>query len=231
MKKALFFLFALLASIFTVGAADYYTVYQTDFSNEVTDSVFVSGLECTDTNCYNTNNNEVELYNGNEAVACWNKFVDNGKENKFISCMEDAKVEGNIHPIENDGDFIVTKINTDSSFGYITYFSPEGDSYVPTAELADNYVCDYEICFDTQIITIDFTKIPTAIAELGQVNIKNIDNPNKPVQVEVPVTIEETVCSAFRFNDANLWRPLIPQGYSDFPTLPQPLASHQALTI
>jgi len=37
-----------------------------------------------------------------------------------------------------------------------------------------------------------------------------------PIQIDVPVSIEETVCSAYRMANPNFYKPVPPVGYSDF---------------
>lgn len=216
MKKTILLIIALIASIFSGYSAQYFEVFQTNFEHEVPTNIFVSGAECTNNQCSQVNSNVIEVYNGVEAVTCWNNYLSNNNVNQFTTCLDDAQLGSNIHPISQDGDYIVVKYNIPSSLGFLTHFSPQGDSYAPKFDRANNFDCNFDICFSTQIVELDFIRLDNAIAEVGQVNIKNIDNELLPVQVEVPVQIEETICSAYRFTNPNAWRPSIPSGYSDY---------------
>ena len=212
---------AMLAFILSIGFAfasekEYYEVYQVNFANEVPDSLFVSGGECATTQCSGELLTPIELYNGNAAVKCWEDFVSNREAEAFYSCMETAKLDSNVHPITKNKDYVVIKLNPDASFGHLTWFSSKGDTYIPKTVRTRSYTCNYNTCFDENIYGINFNKgNGVAIAEVNSVNIKNLDDDTKPIQIEVPVQIEETVCSAYRLANGNYEVPNFPQGYSD----------------
>ena len=220
MKKIIMAM-AMLAFILSIGFAfasekEYYEVYQVNFANEVPDSLFVSGGECATTQCSGELLTPVELYNGNAAVKCWEDFVSNRNAEAFYSCMDTAKLDSNVHPITKNKDYVVIKLNPDASFGHLTWFSPNGDTYIPKTVRTRSYTCNYDTCFDENIYGINFNKgNGVAIAEVNSVNIKNLDDDTKPIQIEVPVQIEETVCSAYRLANGNYEVPNFPQGYSD----------------
>ena len=203
-------------AIFSSYADTYYTTYELSFPNEVPSSVFVIGAECADNSCTEAVNTNTKLYT-EDAITCWTNFVSSGNEVLFSVCMDAAEISGNIVPVSGNNQKFVTSVELPTSYGHLNYFSANGDSYLVKYERVSNYNCGYEYCFDPQIFDVDFQKKTSdSIAEIGQLNIKNIDDPNKPVQIEVPVSIEETVCSAYRFTNADWYRPTIPSGYSDF---------------
>jgi len=216
MKKLLFMLiFGIMAFSSTVFAADFYSVYQMNFEAATPSNVFIQGGECTDNSCASINGNTVSLYNGDQALACWNTFQSNSDSNQFQTCLDNAKILGNT--VNTGGNNrVVTKISVPATFGSTTIFSASGDSYLVKFYRTINYQCAADICFDDQINTLNFEKKANAIAEIGQLNIVNIDDKKLPVQVTVPVSIDETVCSAFRYNNANNYRPATPAGYSDY---------------
>jgi PKD repeat protein len=61
----------------------------------------------------------------------------------------------------------------------------------------------------------NFNRVNNAIAEINQFNVKNIENPNLPIQIEVPVRLEQGVCSAFRIVTDKYFGPT-PNNYDDF---------------
>jgi len=217
MKKILFLVLALLLSVVSVSGADFYKVYQPDFTDNVPTSVFISGAACESNDCSSVSGS-VELYNGNAAVACWNTYMGNSNVAALVSCLDSARIVGNVHPITANGDYIVVKEDSAAALGHLTYFSADGDEYLVKYSRTINYNCEagVEICFNSDVESLNFIKADNVIAEVGQVNVINTNNDLLPVQVTVPVTIEETICSAFRFTNPNAWRPSIPTGYSDY---------------
>ncbi len=209
------FLLIFITLISFTHAADLYQVFEPSFSAEVPTSIYVAGAECADNTCSRITSNNIELYNGDEFTICWDNLGENQNVDEFLTCVDNAKIEGNIIDT-SEMSRIVIKENTDASFGYIKEFFASDDSYLPLNSRSSGYTCDYDICVDTNLAHLNFEKKSNAIAEIGQLNIKNIDNELLPVQVEVPVSIDETVCSAFRFVDSDVYRFQPPAGYSDY---------------
>ncbi|MEC8339614.1 MAG: carboxypeptidase-like regulatory domain-containing protein, partial [Nanoarchaeota archaeon] len=224
-KKIIFALvFALLCSVFSANAVDYYKVYQPSFTNEPAENIYVTGGVCGDSQCSSITSQEITLLDGDMFQSCMEQSG-SMNINEFQACLNDSEINGNIATLGSSG-WIVTK-ETVGSFGSLTYFMPEGDQNIPVFFETTNYpqVCSAQgntYCVDDNIYGLNFNQLNEAIAEVGQVNIKNVDNPLKPIQVEIPVQIEETVCSAYRFANENYWYPTqIPQGYSDFDAMTQ----------
>ena len=224
-KKIIFALvFALLCSVFSANAVDYYKVYQPSFTNEPAENIYVAGGVCGDSQCSSITSQEITLLDGDMFQSCMEQSG-SMNINEFQVCLNDSEINGNIATLGSSG-WIVTK-ETVGSFGSLTYFMPEGDQNIPVFFETTNYpqVCSAQgntYCVDDNIYGLNFNQLNEAIAEVGQVNIKNVDNPLKPIQVEIPVQIEETVCSAYRFANENYWYPTqIPQGYSDFDAMTQ----------
>ena len=217
MKKLLLLFAIVLVSLSSAHAADFYTVFQFNYAHETPDSVYIPGASCTDAQCNNVDlTKQVELFDFDAFNTCWNNFGQNQDETEFLSCVEDSRIQGNTLDTQSGSvNRVVLKEQTEI-FGSVKYFFPEGDSYIPEAYTVTDYQCDFEVCVDTQVIPLQFERFPTAIAEVGQLNIKNVDNELLPIQVEVPVEIEETVCSGYRFTNPDVWRPTVPSGYSDF---------------
>ena len=215
MKKIINFLLVFMTLLSFAQAADLYQTYQPSFTSNTPQSIYVAGAECGDNSCTTITTNQIELYNGDEFNSCWNNYGQDGNSNNFVSCVANAKINGNIVNLSQMSK-IVIKENTNSSFGYIKQFFTSNDSYLPLYSRSSNYQCNYDICVDTQLKHLNFEKKANAIAEVGQVNIKNIDNKLLPVQITVPVSIDETVCSAFRFTDSNMYKFHAPTGYSDY---------------
>lgn len=216
-KSALFVFFAFLLAIVSANATEYYKVYQPSFTNEVADSIFVTGGVCADSQCASVTSQEINLLDGDKFQLCLEQSSGFTIQ-ELKDCLNDAEINGNIANLGNSG-WIVTKEQT-GSFGSLTYFFPQGDRNLPIFFESTQYpqVCaNNSYCIDDNIYGLNFNQLNEAIAEVGQVNIKNVDNPLKPIQVEIPVEIEETVCSAYQFANENYWYPTqIPQGYSDF---------------
>jgi hypothetical protein len=209
-------LFVTMASAFS---ADVYIPYKTVFStDEIASDVYVSGYACTTNLCTDVDDSaSIELYSGNQATTCWSDYnAGTLSAPEFFSCMDSAKLALNYQEISNDGDYIVVKYDSTKSFGYLTYFSTSSDSYFVKYDRVNNFDCQFDTCFDNNYRNLEFVKGVNAIAEIGELNIVNTDNPLFPVQVTVPVTISETVCSAYQLSNPNWWRTTIPVGYSDY---------------
>jgi hypothetical protein len=245
MNKNIITLILLVISIFSFGsvyAADFYTVYNPVFTtSDVPSSIYVAGAGCADASCTSINSNYIEVYNGDQFISCWNQYGQDHNVDNFLSCVNNAKIDGNIVDLSKTKT-IVVKETTDNPFGSIKEFFTSGDMYLPKYNRITSYDCKYDVCVDTQMKDLVFEKKANAIAEIGQLNIKNLDNENYPVQIEVPVSLDETVCSAFRFTDPDIYRFYPPSGYSDYSanTLVElnitnnetgELLNHQAITI
>ena len=216
MKKILFSLILFVLTLFSANAADFYSTYDLNFAGATPNSMFVTGAECLDTGCTTVNLvRPVELFNGDAFSACYNTYNSNSDENAFVSCINNARIVGNVVNLATTSS-IVTRVTTPTSFGYVTYFSPSADSYHVKYDRMTNLVCTFDICVDTNRATLNFVKSANATAEIGQLNIVNVDNDLLPVQVTVPVSIEESVCSAFKFSQPNMYKFTIPFGYSDY---------------
>jgi hypothetical protein len=222
-KKTLNFVILSFMALFVIMAsgfsADVYVPYKTVFStSEVPSDVYVSGYACSSAACTSVDtSSSIELYSGNAATTCWANYnAGIGGSNDFFSCMDDAKLNSDYQDISSNGDYIVVKYDSTNSFGYLTYFSASSDSYFVKYDRINDFNCNYSTCFDNNYRNLEFVKGVDAIAEIGNINIENVENPNYPVQVVVPVEISETVCSAYQFSNPTWWRANIPSGYSDF---------------
>ena len=203
-------------SIENGNAVDFYNIYQADFEFEGSDSIFVKGYECLDSNCENVQiNPDMNVYDGQIAITCINNVFNNGNVNQFETCMSSALVNNNIVDT-SDNDFIVTRTDLPVNFGTIEYFSTQGDNYIPQISRSTSYQCSYSICIDQTYNQLNFEKKRDAIAEIQNFNVKNTEDSNKPIQVEIPVELDSTVCSAYQYTYPNAYRPTIPSSYSDF---------------
>jgi hypothetical protein len=222
-KKILNFVILSILALFVIVAsgfsADVYVPYKTVFStSEVSADVYVSGFACDSADCTSVDTSSpMELYSGNTATTCWVDYnLGSLTAAEFFICIDDAKLNSNYQPILDAGDYIVVKYDSINSFGYLTYFSTSDDSYFVKYDRITDITCDYDVCFDNNYRNLEFVKGVDAIAEIGELNIVNTDNPLFPVQVTVPVTISETTCSAYQLSNPNWWRTIIPEGYSDY---------------
>lgn len=213
-KNILLLIITLILSVVSVNAAEFYTTYDLSFSDSSVDSVYVQGAECTTSSCTDVNSNEVRVYQGNVAEVCIEDAKQSGSSEEFQSCMQTAIVDDGVVSLL-DNNKVILGYDIPSTFGFLTYFSAEDDQYLVKGNEMNNFDCEFDICFDNQVYSLDFVKKEDAIAEIGQLNIKNLDNQNLPVQVEVPVSIEQSVCSAFRYSNSDQWKPNMPEGYSD----------------
>lgn len=210
--------------ISVASAATYFDSFQVTFSNEKPADMKIFSYQCDSSGCSSASPANVEYYKG-DAIQCWFDYGQNGDSTNYLNCMENYKLSGNTLNLNDcstiadgcSGDvFLFAKYETSNApHGFINYFSTRGDSYFPQFARQDRFSCENDICVDTYPALLQFVKGLNAVAEVGQVNIMNVDNELLPVQVQVPVSIEETVCSAYRFAN-NYFRPQIPAGYSDF---------------
>jgi PKD repeat protein len=217
MKKLILFILALFFSLSLVHAADFYQVYEMNFSDEIPEEVFVAGGECLDATCTTFANTNIQVFEA-EAVTCLNEVL-NGTigVNTFQSCVNAQVQNDQIIAVNESAEqqLFVTKVTVPAQFGHLVYFSTEGDSYIPKTDRITNYQCDFDICIDTDLPQLDFIKKDGGIAEIQQVNIINTEDPNRPIQIEIPVEIEETVCSAYELVNSDFARVEFPQGFSD----------------
>ena len=219
MKRLLILLLAMTFSLMSVVGADFYSTFEFSASQETPQSVYIEGAECSDTQCSSKTQRSVEVFSG-DARVCLEQGLngDFSSTEEFNSCIEQYREVDSV--VESQ--FAVVKYEVPSSFGYLTYFSASDDSYLPWYNKKEDFSCEGDICIEnTQgnqllIEPVSFVKKDDAIAEIGQVAIRNIENDLKPVQIEVPVEIEQTVCSAYRRSLENVWEPTIPSGYSDY---------------
>ena len=215
-------LFAFTLMISSVSAYDYYKVHEVSFTDEAISNFYVNGAVCANADCSSITSNEITLLDTTSFNTCLTNYQSNNNVEELSTCLVNAELEGNIVDLGSTSAIVTKESTAPNNFNAITYFMPQGDTYVPKISEGTQYPveCSAEginICFDTNVYQLEFGKISEAIAEVGQVNIKNVDNPLLPIQVEIPVQIEETVCSAYRFANENYWYPTqIPSGYSDF---------------
>lgn len=218
MKKIINYIILFVLLFSGVTAADYYSTYEVAFSGAAPASIYVAGAGCSDNSCKFVNTNNIEIFNGDSFSSCWDSFIQDNNDNTFISCIANAKIDGNIADLSQMGK-ITVKENTANTYGTMTQFFTSNDSYLPLYSKTGNYNCTTDICVDTTLGHLNFEKKANAIAEVGKVNVINLNDKLKPVQVQVPVTINEAVCSAFRFVDSNTYRFTAPSGYSDYSAL------------
>jgi hypothetical protein len=225
-KKLLNILLSVLLLIGGVNGATFFDSFTLSFSDAKPSDMKILSYQCDDSSCSSATPVSVEYYKG-DAISCWTDYGLQGDSDGFYSCMEGYKLSGNTLDLSDcstisngcSGDvFLFAKYeNIDSaSFGYVNYFYTKGDTYMANYFRQNSFNCEYDTCVDTSASGIGFVKGQDAIAEVGQLNIKNLDNELLPVQVEVPVSIEETVCSAYRFTQPDMFKPQPPSGYSDY---------------
>lgn len=219
MKRLLILLLAMTFSLMSAVGADFYSTFEFSASQEIPQSVYIEGAECSDTQCSSKTQRNVEVFSGDARVCLEQGLNGNfSSVENFNSCMEQYREVGSVVTTQ----FAVVKYEVPSSFGYLTYFSASDDSYLPWYNKKEDFSCEGDICIentqDNQLLIepVSFVKKDDAIAEIGQVAIKNTQNDLKPVQIEVPVELEQTVCSAYRRTLDNVWEPTIPSGYSDY---------------
>ena len=215
MKKAIILFITLLLTLSIGFSAEFYTKYQFSFPNEKPTSMFIKGGECVDSQCSAFTGAVVSLYDGNLSTTCINNYVNTGNYNNFLTCMNSAKINGNIVDLTKVKS-VMTKVTIPSTFGHLTIFSPSNDSYIPMYFRSTSYNCQFSICYDNVPKTIKFYKKSNAIAKINQLNIVNVNNKLKPIQVTVPVKINQTICSAFQKTNPNMFYPQVPKGYSDY---------------
>lgn len=209
LKRLLLLVLALFASAIAVQGTDFYSVYDFSYTAAPAASVYVTGNECTSADCSTVGTRTTQVYTSG-ALSCWQNYQD---ESQFNTCMAGYAVANGVVP----GTRAIVKHTIPSSFGYADFFFTSGDSYLPNYFHTTHYDCSSSsFCFDASPIAINFEKKANAIAEIGQLNIVNTDNKLLPVQVQVPVSIDETVCSAFRFTQPNMYHPEPISGYSDY---------------
>lgn len=223
-KKLLSYLALFCLLIGSAFAADFYESYRMSFLNETPSSMAVLPYVCTNAGCTTASGINIEVYKG-DAIQCWTDFGQSGQTANYLSCMQNYKVTGNVVNLTDcsvlsngcAGDpYIFVKYDTTATFGYVSYFFTTGDTYVPYKVRSTSFSCTNDICVNVNPTNVLFGRIANATAEVGQLNILNIDNSSKPVQVTVPVTIDQSVCSAFRFSDSSVFKPTAPVGFSDY---------------
>ncbi len=212
MKKLIILLLGLVMLV-SASAADFYSVYKLNFPYDIPEDVLVLSGRCHDSLCSAADPAKISVYNEG-AMSCF-QYFENGDASGFENCMANYKEDASV-PVSSSSTYVIVRYNYPATFGYLTYFLPKGDTYVPYIDRINNMQCSYDICVDENPIEITFTKIPEARAEINDLNIENIDSPQLPIQIEVPVEISQTVCSAYSFTYPDQWKPIIPQGYSDF---------------
>ncbi|MFW5704247.1 MAG: hypothetical protein ACOCXG_00245 [Nanoarchaeota archaeon] len=211
MKKILFIIFAFMASLFIVNATDLYVPYEFSYADTPANTIYIDGNSCQDNGCTQAGS-QIEVYTEGLITDCWVNYGPDGSANlnDFNQCTaqyrdSDRIVSGN--------ERVFVKSDEENR---LAFFSTNGDNYL-VMKSQGRYQCEgAPVCFIEESIMVEFEKKDTAIAEIQQLNIINLDDENKPVQVEVPVRIDETVCSAFRFTDPEQFRPQMPAGYSDY---------------
>jgi len=206
-------------------AADFYEPYRVSFLTDKPASMAVIGVICDNTGCSSgTNNAPIELYKG-DSIKCWTDFGQNGQTAQYLSCMQTYKITGNVvdlndcSVLSNDcsGDpYVFVKYSTTNPFGYNTFFYTSGDTYIPYSVRDTSFSCNDDVCVNLNPTNVLFGRVGTAHAEIQQLNIVNVDNKLLPVQITVPVKIDETVCSAFKFADPTSFKPTPPTGFSDY---------------
>lgn len=216
-------LFSILILISFANAADVYEAFELTFDQNTPADVLMQSYVCADAGCSEASIANLQLYAG-DAITCWDTYFPTEDSVGFETCMQTYEISGAIPTNDcslisdecSGNTIVIAKYNSDVSFGYVNYFFTRGDEYIPKVSWQTGFSCDTDICFNDIPYLINSRKIDTAIAEIGQLNIVNIVDPLKPVQVEVPVSIDETICSAYRSTNPNLFRPSAPIGYSDF---------------
>ena len=214
----------LILSLSLINAAEFFDTFKVTFEDEKPDNLQILSFKCLNSGCTQAEPLNLEYYKG-KGVTCWTTYALNNQIPQFYQCMESMKYSSNIvnlhdsDTIGNDGNvYFLAKYDNinDYPFGMIHYLYTSGDTYIPVRDRITTLSCNAQICMNSQPADVYFGRVANAHAEIQQVNIKNIDNPLLPIQIEVPVKIEQTVCSAFRFSNPNIFIPTPPQGYSDY---------------
>jgi len=224
LKLFLILLFLITNIIYVVNAfpneGSVLSFYKINFESEVPNSIKLIGGDCSDNNCGSVSGS-LDIYYYKLIVENCVDFYNSGDAEGLSQCIENYKIPNNILYTSDqnnygDDDNLYLVVRTQpSSFGSLFYLFTEGDSYIPIYEKLD-LSCDYQYCVYPNVIDVNFEKIPQAKAEVTQLNIINTEDSTRPVQVTVPVKVDEGVCSAYRLSHPNYWRPNPPSGYSDF---------------
>jgi hypothetical protein len=223
MKKIILSIVALFLAMSTAFAVDVFTVYDFSFTYEKPSSIYLTGGVCADSGCKELLNGENTEFYSQEAISCWKGTGTN--INEFNSCIAPHKIDNKI--LTNVDEKVLVK-EKDGSFGARLYFYTSGDSYVTFTSNRGQMLCGGQACtsdllfVDSEVFTIPFTKKTyEAVAEINELNIVNTEDREKPIQVTVPVEVEETICSAFQYTNPNIYIPdigTVPSGYSDYHT-------------
>ncbi len=222
MKKGFFLvlLSMFMMLIASVNATDFYQEYQFTYTGDIPEDVYTIGGVCNTVDCSDVSFGSKIEYFTLGAKECIEKTKQSSLTlAQMNACVAQYKISGNKLPKEG----AILKYQYTISGGYsserfLEYFSTKGDSYLTKYNIMDNFPTRYnDYNFYRTPIVLNFDKLKTVgVAEIGELNIINTNNPLKPVQVEVPVKISATVCSALRFSRPELAKVVYPVGYSDY---------------
>lgn len=219
-------LFSMLFMAFGTSNYPYFKGYKLGFENQVPEDVVIKVFEIKSNyqGKYLDNKiNDVVFYKLNQINK--DKIL-----NGNIAVMDEIFNSNQIDLSNLEDNQLLVKfpnIPEGKTIEYIVYFYTKGDFYPVTysrfiVSRGEGYQYAYN---DIQTPkNINFKKLSKQdpndkyVAEIGQLNLINTDDPNYPIQVNVPLEVKNTICSAFRFTlDENLIPdPLFTPGYSDF---------------
>jgi len=223
MKKKILMLFLLTFFISSVFGAVTYSPFHLTFEKGKPNNLKFIGYECLDVSCSQVDyNNPIEAYKGDSFGAC-KSYFEKGDATNFEKCMTKYKINGDTLNLSDcstisngcSGDDYIYFKTPNSKFGYVVYLFTSGDTYLPKYYKI-NTQCNYDSCLYPNMVNVEFQKVPEARVEVGQLNIVNLEDQKKPIQINVPLSVEQSVCSAYSFVNQNIWKPNPPYGYSDY---------------
>ena len=183
-------------------AKDYFEVWKVVTDDGGSTQVKLLGWECADATCSSMNfNNPVLFYKGEAWNACVLKYYYD--KDLLESCLSSYKVS-----IVNTNEPIVVRyqnVPNVKSKKYATYYF--GKDYIGYADVARPY-CEssyqHFACGDptnnnpSNPYIATLIKKDGGIAEIQKLEVTNINDVNLPLEIGVPASISNEVCSAFK---------------------------------
>ena len=201
-----------------VLAADMYMKYNLLFSGDIPAQVKLVGAECTTTNCDVVDEeNALTVYSAG-AAEC-NYYYENSEANAFEDCMKTYEVNDNVVSLDQSsetGNLVYLKFDSPAAFSYMVYAFSGDDSYMPVLSKAQLVDCETDICVGVTEYNMSFAKKENGLVVVSRLNVRNTKDDIRPVEINVPVSISVTACSAFRYSDPGAWRPTPPSGFADY---------------
>ena len=213
-KNSALVLLAFLMAVTISFGADVYAKIDFDYEyGSNSEDVQVKVFKCQDSSCTSGKVTQIstEIYSSSAKSACFKNY----NQAQMNSCMDGYKISGNKAPSSG---MVVKFSNADATGNqqnYLVTASVKGDTFVTTHTRVwfSNTFTDYN--YLTNDVDVEFTKVVRPRAEILQFQVKNLDNPSLPIQVNVEAGMRTTVCSAFVY-DTQYHKPGFANGYSDY---------------